>query len=104
MIVIYECTHTQQTNKHTQQATLQAEKAEQELQQKIQRENAELIKAANQREEAMRSLTTHRARTKEERKMLTAVRRVRTWVWLQPCMVLEGYMVTNATKGQGVLT
>ena len=59
-----------------QEVALQAEKAEQELQQKIKRENAELAKAANIREETMRSLTVQRARTQEERKMLAAIKRV----------------------------
>ncbi len=59
-----------------QEVALQAEKAEQELQQKIKRENAEKAKAASIREETMRSLTVLRARTQEERKMLAAIKRV----------------------------
>ena len=55
---------------------MQAEKAEQDLQQKIQRENAEIMKAANLREETMRSLTSHRLKTQEERKRLQAVKKV----------------------------
>lgn len=59
-----------------QAVSLEAEKAERELHQKIQRENAEMLKAASVREETMRALTAHRAHTQEERKMLLATKRV----------------------------
>ena len=59
-----------------QAVTLQAEKAEQELHQKILRENAELAKAAAARQESLRGLAMHRARSQEERKMLSAEKRV----------------------------
>ena len=73
-------THTHQT------VALQAEKAEQELQQKIQRENAEIMKAANIREETMRSLTEHRVRTEEERKRLQAIKKVHSYAWRYVCV------------------
>ncbi len=47
-----------------------------ELQQKITREVAELTKAANEREESLRSMTVHRHRAKEDRRMLAEERRV----------------------------
>lgn len=76
-----------------QAVSFQAETAERDLHQKIQRENADVLKAANLREETMRSLTAHRARSQEERKMLFAMKRVcmicvgvHVWACMDVCM------------------
>ena len=55
---------------------MQAQTAEQELQQKILKETAKLAHIGNQREECLRSLTVQRNRTREDRKMLEDERRV----------------------------
>lgn len=52
------------------EAAVAAQKTEQELQQKIVRESAELSKAVNTREESLRSLTVQRRRAREDRRML----------------------------------
>ena len=59
-----------------QAAAVQAQTAEQELQQKILKETAKLAHIGNQREECLRSLTVQRNRTREDRKMLEDERRV----------------------------
>ena len=55
-----------------------------------------MVKAANLREETMRSLTAHRARTQEERKMLFTMKRVRIHV----CTCVSGWShVVNSLVG-----
>ena len=72
-------THTHahtHTHTHTQEVALQAEKAESELRQKILRENAELAKSVNVREERLRHLAQHRQRTKEDRHLFKEEKKV----------------------------
>ncbi|XP_064381809.1 cilia- and flagella-associated protein 45-like isoform X2 [Halichondria panicea] len=56
---------------------VQAQKAESELHQKILRENAELAKNANIREERLQHLTMHRLRTKEDHHLYKEVKKER---------------------------
>jgi len=49
------------------EVALEAEKAESALKQKILRQNAELAKNVNEREESLRTLSLHRQRAQEDR-------------------------------------
>lgn len=60
-----------------QVVAIQAQKAEVELQQKILRENAELAKSTNIREERLRHLSMHRQRTKEDRHLFREIKKVK---------------------------
>ena len=53
-----------------------AEKVERELRDKIQRENAELLKAVNLKDGALHSLALHKARTMLERDKLADEKKV----------------------------
>ena len=53
-----------------------AERLEQELQEKIQRKNAEFLRAAHFEEEMLHSLAVQKAWTKEERIKLTSEKKV----------------------------
>ena len=61
---------------HTQEAAIQAQRAETELRQKILRENAELAKSVNTREERLRNLSLHRQRAKEDRRLFREEKKV----------------------------
>ena len=59
-----------------QEAAVEAQKTEEELQQKILKENAELSKAINIREESKRSLNVYQNRSREDRKLLNIEKKV----------------------------
>ncbi|KAL5505141.1 hypothetical protein EMCRGX_G006525 [Ephydatia muelleri] len=61
---------TRENAKQLKTAVVQAKQAEMKLQQKIQREAAELSKAANRCEEGVRSIVVHRLKTSEDKHML----------------------------------
>lgn len=61
---------TRSNAKQLKTAAVQARQAEVKLQQTIQREAAELSKAANQCEEGVRSIVVHRLKTSEDKHML----------------------------------
>ena len=60
-----------------QDALIEANKAETELEHKIQRKDAELKKSTNQEETSLQQLTVHKIQTKEERRKLEDEKRVR---------------------------
>jgi hypothetical protein len=60
-----------ENSRRLKDAAIQARKAEQELENKLLRENGELMKVLNQREEGMRELAVLRNRAKEDRRMLS---------------------------------
>ncbi len=70
-----------------QELAVQAQKAESDLRQKILRENAELAKSANIREERLQHLTMHRQRTKEDHHLYKEVKKV---TLLQYWVILSG--------------
>ena len=62
----------------SQEAAIEAQRAEMELHQKIVRETGSLSKVANMREETLQNLVKHRLRAKEERRMLADEKKVLT--------------------------
>lgn len=61
---------------HPQEAAIEAQQEEVALHQRILREEAELTRAANAREDSLRSLAVHRQRAQEDRHRLAEEKRV----------------------------
>ena len=69
---------------------MEANKVETELEQKILRKDAELMKASNQEDVTIHQLTVHKLKTKEDRKKMEDEKRVCYYTYVEICKERDG--------------